>query len=140
MADARPFLPAAPALGDDQEVHGRFRNARLPPARPNPRGGGGTAQRSGGLSGFRSHRALIAQRATKQSGGAADAYVAPNCFASLAMTSFNSLGPIEVLVSGSVQCSRQMALSLPRNLSASACASRLVANEYRDLSRTLSFS
>ena len=54
VADARPFLPAAPAFGDDQEVHGRLRDAGLPAARPHPRGGGGTAARGGGLNSPRS--------------------------------------------------------------------------------------
>ena len=44
MADARPFLPAAPALGDGEEIHGRLRDARLAPARPDAGGGGGEAE------------------------------------------------------------------------------------------------
>ena len=54
VADARSFLPAASALGDDQEVHGRLRDARLPPARPHPGGCGGTAARGGGVTQFAS--------------------------------------------------------------------------------------
>ena len=50
MADACPFLPAAPALGDGQEVHGRLRDAGLSPARPYPRGGGRAAAAGGGIS------------------------------------------------------------------------------------------
>ena len=44
MADARPLLSAAAALGDGEEVHGRLRDAGLPPARPHARGGGGAAE------------------------------------------------------------------------------------------------
>ncbi len=49
MADARPLLSAALALGDGQEIHGRLRDARLPPARPHARGGGGAAEGGGAL-------------------------------------------------------------------------------------------
>ncbi len=40
MADARPFLSAAPALGDSEEIYGRLRDAGLAAARPHARSGG----------------------------------------------------------------------------------------------------
>src|SRR6516162_7389994 len=48
MAAARPFLSAAPALGDGEEIHGRLRDAGLPAARHDARGGRGALARGRG--------------------------------------------------------------------------------------------
>ena len=50
MADARAFLPAAPALGDGEEIHGRLRDAGLAAARPHARSGGGAAEGGGAMT------------------------------------------------------------------------------------------
>ena len=49
MAAARPFLSAAPALGDGEEIHGRLRDAGLPAARLDARGRRGALARGGEL-------------------------------------------------------------------------------------------